>query len=632
MILRALCELADDEELMGDPDFEWKPVAYLVRVGEGGKYLGCTDTYKLPEVDETQEGKGTGKKRPRPVAKTFKVPREPGRTSGDRSNFLIDKAEYALGLDPETDPDKRRPAEKLAKRFALFRERVTQCLEATGDAGVAAVHAFLEDLAAGTKSFELPDGCAGNDLFAFVYATESQPVTYRKAVRDYWKSLRELVPETAGGSRMCLITGKTGPAASKHTILKHVPGAVSSGVPLVSFNAGAFESYGWKANENAVISRAAAETYATALQRLLHPAPPDPSAPGTVLPRQNLRLGADTAVCYWATGRSELATVVGDLLEVVEEVPKAYRSIWRGRVPQLVTDAALRDAFYALTLSGAQGRVIVRGWLESTVGEVAENLARYFADIDVVRNTPKPKQRALPPQIPLRVLLESLAVGGKRENVPAPLAGQFVQAALRGVPFPLAALQRAILRARAEIGKSEWTDLFRRDARAAVIKAVLNRRHAGDSPKIFKEVKPEMDPTNNHPGYILGRLMAVIERLQQVALGDVNATVVDRYFSAASATPRAVFVRLLKNARHHARKAKDSGDEAARKRARGLDREIDQLVARFDPKHNGFPAHLSLEEQGLFILGYHQQRHWMFMTKEERVAAEAAQAREETAT
>ncbi|MCP4662526.1 MAG: type I-C CRISPR-associated protein Cas8c/Csd1 [bacterium] len=631
MILRALCDLAEDEELMGDPDFEWKPVAYLVRVGEGGKYLGCADTYEVPEVDETQEGKGKGRKKPRPVAKTFKVPREPGRTSGDRANFLIDKAEYALGIDPETDPAKVRAAEKLAKRFALFRERVAQCLEATGDAGVAAVHAFLEDLAAGWQTVELPEGCAGNDLFAFVYGTESQPVTDRKAVRDYWKSLRRLVPGTVVGERLCLITGTTGPPARKHTILKHVPGAVSSGVPLVSFNAGAFESYGWKANENAVVSRQAAETYATALQRLLHPAPPDPNETGTVLPRQNLRLSADTAVCYWAATRSELASVVGDLLQVVDEVPKAYQSIWRGRVPKLVTDAALRDAFYALTLSGAQGRVIVRGWLESTVGEVAENLARYFSDIDVVRNTPKPKQRELPPQIPLRVLLESLAAHGKRENVPAPLAGQFVQAALRGVPFPLAALQRAILRARAEIGRTEWADLFRRDARVAVIKAVLNRRHAVDSPKKFKEVKPEMDPTNNNPGYVLGRLMAVIERLQQVALGDVNATVVDRYFSAASATPRAVFVRLLKNARHHARKAKDSGDEAARKRARGLERDIDQLADRFDPKHNGFPDHLSLEEQGLFILGYHQQRHWMFMTKAERAAAEAAQAEEQAA-
>ena len=127
-----------------------------------------------------------------------------------------------------------------------------------------------------------------------------------------------------------------------------------------------------------------------------------------------------------------------------------------------------------------------------------------------------------------------------------------------------------------------------------------------------------MDPTNTNPGYLLGRLMAVIERLQQLAQPDIKATVVDRYFAGASAAPRAVFVRLLKGARHHAKKAKD--EPQTRGTAQWLDRELDQIAFPFNPKQNGFPAYLSVEDQGLFVLGYHHQRHVLWMSKEQRAS------------
>ena len=123
--------------------------------------------------------------------------------------------------------------------------------------------------------------------------------------------------------------------------------------------------------------------------------------------------------------------------------------------------------------------------------------------------------------------------------------------------------------------------------------------------------------------------MAALERLQQAALGNVNASVVDRYFGAASATPRAVFVRLLRNARNHARKAADSDSAAERGLAHRLDRIIDYFCSRFDIRRarypygvSGLPPHLDLEQQGLFVIGYHQMRHWLWMPKEERAAWE----------
>ncbi|MFH1090709.1 MAG: type I-C CRISPR-associated protein Cas8c/Csd1, partial [Pseudomonadota bacterium] len=552
-------------------------------------------------------------KKPKPVAKIYSVPREGGRTSGDRSFFLYDKAEYVFGIDPI---GKRSP-KKLEIRFNLFKEKVESCLKKTGDEAVYSVFKFLEKVATGERALALPEDCASNDLFAFIYDPDiDRLVTDRFHVRSYWKNSREQKEDFQKSEIRCLVSGEQCMPGGLFPSIKRVPGGTTSGVALVSFNSKAFESYGWDGSSNASISRNAAETCSTALNRLLHPAYPDPHQPGQTLPRRNLRLSSDTAVLFWSadTAGEEFCSVFSGLLEGnPEQVKELYQSVWKGHSPDIEDPTA----FYAVTISGSQGRAIVRDWLESTVAQTAENLAMHFDDLDIIRNTPKPKERDLPPQIPLPLLLESLSPRGDREQVPSPLIGSMIKAALHGSLYPLSVLARAVERTRAEIGRSDWADQNRRDARAALIKAVLNRRRRFYPETVkYMEVKRDMDPRNDSPGYSLGLLMAVLERLQQTAQGDLNATVVDRYFSSASATPKVAFVRLMKNARHHARKVKDDPDR--RGMVYRIERMIDELAERFDPRTNGFPAHLDLDQQGLFVLGYHQMRKWLWMKKEER--------------
>jgi len=615
LILQALYQLAQREQLMQDPDFEWKPIPWLIVVDDGGTLLQIRGTHSIAPHGEERKNPG----KPRPTS--FSVPREPGRTSGDRANLLVDKAEYALGQDPAG----RRSAKQLAARFTLFRARADACLDATGDPGVRAVCDFLGKLAGGDVAVALPEGCASNDLFAFVYANDVDClVSSRPAVKDYWRSLRALPAGDASELRRCLVSGRLAPPVDKLPLIKRLPGAGTSGVALVSFNSNAFESYGWTGNANAPICREAAEACSTALNRLLDPAFPDAREPGQSLPKRHLRLSADTAVCFWAAspGAEEVTNLLLALLDADPgQVEELYRSIWRG-VPARVDD---NSAFYALTLSGSQGRAIVRDWFESTVTEVATHLAVHFADLAIARNTPKPKDKDLGPAFPLRTLMKSLAVRGDEKAVPPALAGEVIRAALSGTLYPLSVLQRALERWRAEIGQNGWSDLERRDARAALIKATLNRRRRiHRSSTSYPEVTEAMDENNTEPGYLLGRLMAVVERMQATALGaDVNASVVDRYFGAASATPAAVFPRLLKNFHHHARKAKD-GDEPAVRRARRLEGEADRILASVQ----SFPRFLPLDQQGLFIIGYHHQRHSFFQRREGsgRTAADAAAA------
>jgi CRISPR-associated protein Csd1 len=597
MILQALVELAEREGLVDDPDFEARAVSWIAVLSEDGRFLGFSDS--------RQEVPGGPRGRSRLVAKQIPVPRFPTGRAGTKAPaaFLVDNAKYVFGRGTA---DKAVSPTEAAEKAGWFRAFVQECAAATDDAGAKAVAGFLESVARNPNVVALPADVKSNELFAFAVDTPADMVHLRPLVRAFWKARRAGAPSGAR-CRTCVVTGRPVSESALFPLVRGVPGGSTSGVSFVGFNQTAFESHGWTGKENAPLSRAAAEAASTALSRLLSRDYADPRHPGQKLPRRHVRLSGNTVVAFWSSsacvepfvdsleglleGGTDEAVKVGDL----------YQCIWRGDAPEFEDGAA----FYALTITGSQGRAMLRDWMETSVVAAARCLARYFADIAIVRHT-RFKDGGEPKAIPLRSMLSALGPRGSGGDVPPALASDIVHAALRGTPLPVAVLQKALLRARAEAGKDEWNDLLRRDARAALVKAVLIRT-------FHQEVSDHMDPSNSNPGYLLGRLMAIVERMQQAALGgDLNASVVDRYFSGASATPAVVFPRLLKGMRNHARKAKD--DEKTAGTAAWLESEADRVAACLQ----GFPAHLNLEQQGLFVLGYHHERHWLWLPKEQR--------------
>lgn len=630
MILQALMQLAEQEHLLDNPDYELKRISWRAIIHTDGSLINLV-SYRQ------DKNEGTNKK-PKYVGKWSSVPRQPIRTSGDKSFFLVDKAEYVFGLDPQG----KQKETKLNARSSLFLNEVKSCAAATNDGDVRAVLTFLTKVAETPAIiFSLPqfEEILPNDLIGFAVGAEW--VHQNESVQEYFGRLRE-VPAHSEGKRhatfQCLVTGKHLAEIPLFPLLKKVPGGTSSGVALVSHNSNAFYSYGLKGNDNAPISREAAEASACALTRLLDDDYRSPSDPDVALSKRHVRLGANTIVCFWARDKNEESDLVLDALpnllngEDDETVGTVYQSIWNGRPVELKNP----NDFYALTLSGTQGRVIVRDWLDTSLAEVVTNLAKHFADLKICRNThPKKGQRASP-AVPMYWLLNSLAAEGRSESVPPVIEASFIRSAIRGTPYPFQLLQRALVRSRAEAGRDEWSDSMRRDSRAAILRAVLNRKRIID-PKAntrYPKVDVEMNPNLDSPGYSCGMLIAILERLQALAIGDVNASLIDRFFSAASASPRSVFVRLLKNSQHHYRKVRDDADTAKRGNARYMERLKDEVISRFTtgevepirkvypPKASGFPMHLNLEQQGLFVLGYHQMRHWLWMNKEQRAAWE----------
>lgn len=116
-----------------------------------------------------------------------------------------------------------------------------------------------------------------------------------------------------------------------------------------------------------------------------------------------------------------------------------------------------------------------------------------------------------------------------------------------------------------------------------------------------------LDKEEKNPAYRLGRLFAVLEAAQYNALGRVNATIRDRYFGAASATPASVFPLLMRGGQNHLAVLRKEG------KAGGLERDLEEIVGGLG---TSLPRSLKLEDQGRFAIGYYHQRAARFVKKD----------------
>ena len=124
-----------------------------------------------------------------------------------------------------------------------------------------------------------------------------------------------------------------------------------------------------------------------------------------------------------------------------------------------------------------------------------------------------------------------------------------------------------------------------------------------------------LDITNTNPAYLLGRLFAVLEKAQEEAIPRANSGIRERFYASASATPRTVFPIILRTFPHHLAKLDTPKEIFLSKLAQQV---LDGLNAK-----DGFPAHLNMEGQGLFAIGYYQQRNAFFTKKENTESASA---------
>ncbi len=583
MILQALTKyyhrLAEEGEVAPE-GFKHVEIPFLIILSPEGEFAGLQDTREK-----------AGKKL---VARSYLVPQErerPGPNAWQKSNLLWDHYGYVLGW-PKSDSDNHK--EMARKQHTTFMDEIKKLyLHYPNDKDIGAVCHFLVNNDFATV-FEHPlwNECSkipGCNL-TFKISNSLNLVCESENVKNFVIKYTTLNSSDQNGDNiiktesLCLITGIRSHIAR---IQPRTPIAgTKSNAKLVSFqkNMG-FDSYGKLQGYNAPISKKTAFAYTTALNKML-----DRNS------RQKLFIGADTVV-FWAEKQHDFEQV---FVSLFGESPKGepeqdyksllglFRAPYTGVEPKLDPGTL----FFVMGLAPNAARIAIRFWYTGSVREVAENMWNHFDDLEIVKGAKEWRS------ITLRSLLRSVALQEKDENIPPNLGGDIIRAVLAGTPYPQTLLSAAVRRCRAERAITY--------PHAALIKAVLtrdNRLGTRFCNKNEKEIGMSLDLDNVNIGYRLGRLFAVLEKVQEEASPGINATIRDRFYGSASATPVTAFAHLMKLKNHHLSKLENRG------RAVNLEKIIGEIIDGI----GDFPAHLSLADQGRFAVGYYHQRQAFFV-------------------
>ncbi|BDC97704.1 type I-C CRISPR-associated protein Cas8c/Csd1 [Treponema saccharophilum] len=580
MILQALYDYAQrkGDELPED-GFEDVEIKYLIKIREDGSLVDLVSTI------EDKKGHVYSK-----------VPMRVARTSSPKASLLLDNAEYVLGIPKqikETEQNYEAKQKKANEKALICNELFVKEIEGLpneilNEKEIKAVIAFYRsnrqngfDKISACEKWEECQKTTGN--ISFVLNGEMSIIPQLESIRKYQRKITAAKSESDDENSeivkgVCLITGEESVIARLHSATSIRNSQATA--PLVGFNKDSFLSYGKKQSYNAPVSIKAEAGYTKALNYLIH------SKDNKFL------LGEDTIV-FWAEKRdaetfessfSAFFTTDFDAPDRnVREVKNLFAAVQTGKLESIDSN------FYVLCLSPNSGRISVRFWETGKVETFAKRIKQHFDDFEIIKPAFDEKE-----YLNLYQILSSTALEHKMENVAPNLIGSVMQSILKKLPYPATLQQQCIRRIRAEQSVTR--------ERAAILKAYITRLNRQ---KNIKEVSVALDRNNTNKGYLLGRLFAAFEKVQQESADtELNSTITDRFYGAASTNPVTVFTQLMRLNRNHMSKLKSKN--------RGLqinrDKEIGEIMNAID----SFPAHLDLNEQSYFAIGYYHEKQSFF--------------------
>lgn len=571
MILQALYEYyqrksEDPENSIAPQGFEWKEIPFVIVIDKEGHFV---------QLEDTREGEGKDKR-----AKRFLVVKTASRTGGkswETANVYWDHYGYVLAHPKENAEKEKAQACMQQSSFVKMVKKYAEKFSAN------------EQFAAVRKFYAIENGCAKVFEDASWVECCKKPgtnISFRilgeKLLVAEHPDLRGTTSSDTGESledvqRVCLVTGERAPVAILHTAIPILGG--KSGAKLVGFQKkSGYDSYYKEQGLNAPVSQKAEDAYTTALNVLLGKDS-----------KNKYRIG-DTSVVFW----SEKPSIVESTLPFVFEAPSKddpdanvrvmkafYDSIYTGK---LAEEENIR--FYVLGLAPNAARISVRFWKTGTVKEFSDRIVQHFDDLSMIRD--ERDHREYPS---LFNLLANISFQYKIDNIPPNLISAVTQSILDGTSYPTSMQMQCLCRIKAEQKVSY--------IRAAILKAYLNRKNRNINHSKERNIQMGLDLDNDNQGYLCGRLFAVLERIQEKAQPNINATIRDRYYGAASTTPITVFSRLLSLSNHHREKL-TPGNKVY------YEKMIQEIMNGIDSQ--GMPKHLSLDDQSRFAIGYYHQR------------------------
>ena len=581
MILQALAKHYENLAAEGKVSKEgWceAKVSYAIELMPDGKVKGFISL-------KTEEERGKKKVW---VSTTRMVPQMVTRSSGVSSNFLCDNSKYMLGFDKDGS------SKRVLECFQAAKEKHLELLEQAEGEMAASIKAFFEMWNPEKEEEKLKESeiwealTDGGNLIFYMNGCEAQE---DEEIKELWNEKQNSCDgEEGGNTGICLVTGKKAEISRIHRTIKGVPGAQSSGAALVSFNAPAFESYGKEQSYNAPVGKYAEFAYTTALNYLLSQR------------NYTFQLG-DTMVVYWAeNGQRAYQDVFSfalvptvDNRETIREIFDCIKKDQPIKVDDIEMDSEQR--FYILGLAPNAARLSVRFFYQDSFGKILEHISEHYERMKIVQPSWETRE-----YMSIRDMLMETVNQNSRDKSPIPnMAAMVMQAVLSGGRYPASLYTDTLIRIRADQGerKLSW-------GRTAILKAYLIRNTNWKEGVNYMGLNKE----NSEQPYLLGRLFAVLEFIQKDTNPGIKATIRDRYFNSACATPASVFPILIKLMNSHIKKLER--DNLGAKIS--YENQLTEIMGKLDE----FPRRLTLEEQGKFDLGYYHQVQDKYTKREDR--------------
>ena len=568
MILKSLYDYAQSNcDLLPPPGMEWKEIEFVIVIDSEGNF-------------KRFESKRIDKKR----CESFLVAKTVKRTSAPKSNILWDNGKYVFGKN-----------DKNGKCYNLFVNIVKDIAERhKEDPSIQALLAFY------SKPIEEREGKMATDPyfpevmeklssnFSFRYEPDDILISEKKYLFDFLINQSDKDQITG----RCLISGKYGSIVRTTTPTPLPDNSPMAALVAFQVNSG-YDSYGKTQAFNSPISTEAEETVSGVIKNFLGKES-----------KHKIRLG-NRMFLFWGAGNHEISEEVENNIlslfeipdkndskinEKIDKVSKLFKSIFSGEIK-----TTLDDRFFILGLAPNTGRIAVVLWLDSKLRDFAQKIVDHFDSMELVDIRKPEKQR---PYVGVYSMVSAVTQGGKISDALPNLIESTMKAVLYGTPYPYPLFTGAIQRIRAEL-----SDIGPNIQRVAILTAYLNRQNKNLHNN--KQLDIMLDKNNTNPGYLCGRLTAVLEKIQSdVNTGDSIRT---RYMGAASATPATVIPAMLNLSLHHSEKLSDG----SRIFYEQLKQEIIDKISQ-----NGFPSHLDLNDQGRFFVGYYHQRADLYSKKD----------------
>ena len=584
MILPALVkhyENLAEKEMVSKPGWCSAKVSYQIELSSAGEVKGI-----ISLKSEEERGKKTVL-----THQILPVPEMVTRSSGVSANFLCDNAKYLLGISRENDAKNKKRAEEC---FQAAKEKHLSLLEGAKGKMAKAICLFFEKWNPGSAMEcpeirenweEITDG--GNLIFGM----EGDYAQDDLEIKELWNNRKQEENEDIEG--ICLVTGQRSEIARIHRGIKGVPGAQSSGAALVSFNASSFESYGKEQSYNAPVGKYAEYAYTTALNFLLSDR------------EHSLQIG-DAMVVFWAeSGEKDYQDAFMECMDPPtdnqEELKYLFEKVQSGgRIEILGNELNPEQKFYVLGLSPNAARLSVRFFYENSFGKILNNISEHYRRMEIVKPNWETKEYLNVKEL----LFETVNKKAKDKKPVSNMAAMTFRAILSGERYPARLYSDIMIRIRAEQeeGKLSWRKI-------AILKTYLIRNCNWMEGEDYMGLNEE----SNDTAYVLGRLFAILEEIQAEANPGIQATIRDRYYNSACATPAAIFPVLIRLKNSHMKKLGREKESAKNY----YEKLFSDIIWKIDGEE-GFPKRLSLEEQGKFAIGYYHQRQKKYEKREEK--------------